>query len=80
MLNLGYSTFLVYPLGLTTKDKTPFALAIVNTAGSLGGAFAPYIVGVLLDNFNWDMVFVYLGVTSLVTFVVVASMIEPAAE
>jgi len=77
MLNLGYSTFLVYPLGLTTKEKCPFALSIVNTAGSLGGAFAPFMVGVLLDNFSWNMVFVYLGVTSLVTFVVVATLIEP---
>jgi len=80
MLNLGYSTFLVYPLGLTTKDKCPFAVSIVNTAGSLGGAFAPYITGVLLDNFNWNMVFVYLGVTSLATFVAVATLIEPSDE
>jgi sugar phosphate permease len=80
MLNLGYSTFLVYPLGLVAKDRAPFALSIVNTAGSLGGSFAPFITGVLLDKFSWDVVFYYLGVTSLVTFIVVATLIEPSGE
>jgi sugar phosphate permease len=80
MLNLGYSIFLVYPLGLTTKDKSPFTISIVNTAGSLGGAFAPFITGVLLDNFTWSMVFVYLGATSLLTFFVVVTLIEPSDE
>ena len=32
-LNLGYSMFLAYPMGIATKDKVPFAAAIVNTAG-----------------------------------------------
>lgn len=41
-LNLGYSTFLAYPMGIASKEKCPFAAAIVNTAGSLGGAFAPF--------------------------------------
>jgi sugar phosphate permease len=80
LLNLGYSTFLVYPLGLTTKEKSPFALSIVNTAGSLGGAFAPFMVGVLLDHFNWDMVFTYLSVTSLVTLVIIITTIEPMED
>jgi sugar phosphate permease len=80
LLNLGYSTFLVYPLGLTTKEKSPFALSIVNTAGSLGGAFAPFMVGVLLDHFNWDMVFTYLSITSLVTLVIIITTIEPMED
>jgi len=80
LLNLGYSTFLVYPLGLTTKERSPFALSIVNTAGSLGGAFAPFMVGVLLDNFNWDMVFMYLSVSSLVTLVIMLTTIEPMED
>ena len=77
LLNLGYSTFLVYPMGLTTKAKTPLAAAIVNTGGSLGGAFAPFVVGVVLDWASWDAVFLFLASTSLLTLIVVLTMREP---
>jgi ACS family glucarate transporter-like MFS transporter len=79
LLNLGYSTFLVYPMGLTTREKTPLAAAIVNTGGSLGGAFAPFVVGVVLDWASWDAVFVFLASTSLLTLFVVLTMREPLA-
>jgi sugar phosphate permease len=77
LLNIGYSTFLVYPMGLATKRKVPFAASIVNTGGSLGGAFAPFVVGMLLDTYNWDYVFGFLGLSSLLAFLVVLTMIEP---
>lgn len=77
LLNIGYSTFLVYPMGLATKNKVPFAASIVNTGGSLGGAFAPFVVGMLLDTYNWDYVFGFLGLSSLIAFLVVLTMIEP---
>lgn len=80
LLNLGYSTFLVYPMGLATKEKCPFAASIVNTAGSLGGAFAPFVVGVLLDTFNWDMVFTFLAASSLLTLLILFTMVEPRGE
>jgi sugar phosphate permease len=76
-LNLGYSMFLAYPMGIATKEKTPFAAAIVNTAGSLGGAFAPFAVGVILDMFSWDHVFIFLAGISLLTFILLLTMIEP---
>lgn len=77
LLNIGYSTFLVYPMGLASKNKVPFAASIVNTGGSLGGAFAPFVVGMLLDTYNWDYVFGFLGLSSLIAFLVVLTMIEP---
>lgn len=77
LLNLGYSTFLVYPMGIASKEKCPFAASIINTAGSLGGAFAPFVVGVLLDKFNWDMVFTFLATSSLITLLVLFTIIEP---
>ncbi|HWR38288.1 MAG TPA: MFS transporter [Patescibacteria group bacterium] len=80
LLNLGYSTFLVYPMGLVSKEKCPFAASIVNTAGSLGGAFAPFVVGVILDQFNWDMVFAFLSVSSLLTLVILLAMVEPMTD
>jgi MFS transporter, ACS family, glucarate transporter len=79
-LNLGYSTFLAYPMGITTKEKCPFAAAIINTSGSLGGAFAPFAVGVILDVFSWNMVFVFLSGTSLLTLILLLTMIEPIPD
>jgi len=77
LLNLGYSTFLVYPMGIASKEQCPFAASIIQTGGSLGGAFAPFVVGVLLDSFNWDMVFTFLAACSLITFLILLTMIEP---
>jgi sugar phosphate permease len=80
LLNLGYSTFLVYPMAIAAKERVPFAASIVNTAGSLGGAFTPFVVGVILDRFNWNWVFGLLAATSLMAFLLVVSMIEPRAR
>ncbi len=80
LLNIGYSTFLAYPMGLAAKEKVPFAASIVNTAGALGGAFIPFVVGVLLDKFSWDAVFAFLAISSLSTFVLVMTMIEPMED
>lgn len=80
LLNLGYSTFLVYPMGLATKQACPFAASIINTAGSLGGAFAPFIVGVILDSFNWDIVFTFLSASSLITLFILFTIIEPIED
>ena len=80
LLNLGYSTFLVYPMGLTSKEKTPLAAAIVNAGGAFGGAFAPFVVGVVLDHSGWDAVFLFLASTSMLTLLVVTSLHEPLAR
>jgi len=77
LLNLGYSTFLVYPMGIATREKVPLAASIVNTGGSLGGAFAPFIVGLILDKSGWPAVFAFLAACSATTFVLVLSIIEP---
>ena len=77
LLNLGYSTFLVYPMGIATRDKVPLAASIVNTGGSLGGAFAPFIVGLILDQSGWQWVFAFLAACSAATFLLLLSIIEP---
>ena len=77
LLNLGYSAFLVYPMGITTKEKCPLATSVVNFWGSLGGAFTPFIVGVILDKYDWDFVFTFLSVSSFLTFLLLFTMIEP---
>ena len=41
LLNLGYSSFTVYPAGLTTKETYPLAVSVVNTGGQAGGAVFP---------------------------------------
>lgn len=77
LLNLGYSTFLVYPMGIATRGKVPIAAALVNTGGSLGGAFAPFIVGLILDQSGWQWVFAFLAACSAATFLILLSIIEP---
>jgi len=79
MLNIGFSTFLVYPMSLASKDKVPFAASIINTCGSLGGAFAPFVVGLILDQYSWDYVFAFLAILSCLTFFILLTMIEPRA-
>lgn len=77
LLNIGYSTFLVYPMGLVEKEKVPLAVSIVNTVGSVGGAVAPFVVGLILDSGGWDQVFIFLSISSLVAFMLLITMTEP---
>lgn len=77
LLCIGYSNYMTYPMGLTTRDKYPLACAIVNTAGQLGGAAAPFLIGMILDSYGWDMGFLFLGGLSLMTLLVLLTMSEP---
>ncbi|MCI3206391.1 MULTISPECIES: MFS transporter [Pandoraea] len=80
LLNLGYSTFLVYPMGIAARDKVPLAASIVNTGGSLGGAFAPFLVGLILDTSGWPAVFAFLAACSATTFLLLLSIVEPRSD
>jgi sugar phosphate permease len=64
-------------MGLTTKEAYPLAFAIVNTGGQLGGACAPLIVGVILDAYSWNAVFIYLALSSVLCFTLVSTIDEP---
>jgi hypothetical protein len=61
LLNLVYSTFLGYPIGLAAKEKMSLGASIVNTSGSFGVAFAPFVVGLILDTLDRDWVFRFLA-------------------
>ena len=78
LLNIGYSSFSVYSMGLTTRKTYPVAASVVNTAGQAGGAMAPLIAGILLDSYSWTAVFIFLGICSLASLVFVLSISEPA--
>ncbi|MDR3577200.1 MAG: MFS transporter [Anaerolineaceae bacterium] len=80
LLSLGYSAFAVYPMGVTSKETYPIAFGIVNTGGQLGGAVAPLIVGMILDAYNWDSVFLFLALSSVLCFVVLATIDEPIVD
>ncbi|MDF7667250.1 MFS transporter [Orbaceae bacterium ESL0727] len=77
LLALGYSAFIVYPMGRVNKTSYPTAFAIINMGGQLGGMAAPLIVGIILDHFNWDAVFATLAVGSFCCLILVLSVIEP---
>jgi sugar phosphate permease len=80
LLNLGYSTYMVYPMGMTSKKVYPISSAFINTGGQLGGACAPLIAGILLDNYSWDYVFAFLAICSVLCFVTLMTIVEPAQD
>lgn len=80
LLALGYSAFAAYPMGRTDKNTYPVAFSVVNTGGQLGGFCFPILVGVILDKFNWDMVFAALAVGSVLCLLAVFSVIEPVEK
>jgi len=80
LLNLGYSAFVVYPMGLATKETYPMAYSVVNTGGSVGAAFAPLIVGFILDTYKWDIAFMFLAGCSFLSLIVILTIVEPKPQ
>ena len=80
VFSLGYSSFSVYPMGATTKDAYPIAYGVVNMGGQLGGAIAPLVVGIILDAYSWNAVFMFLAAASVLSFFIVATIDEPINE
>jgi len=77
LLALGYSAFAVYPMGVTTKETYPVAFGIINSGGQLGGALTPLAVGIILDRYNWDGVFLFLALCSVLCLIVLLTLDEP---
>lgn len=80
LLGLGYAGYTVYSMGLASKEIYPLAFGIVNTGGQLGGAITPLIVGMILDAYSWNSVFLYLALSSILCFVVLATIVEPVLD
>ncbi|MGL5511677.1 MAG: MFS transporter, partial [Sporomusa sp.] len=74
LLNLSYWTFVSFPMAFTSKEIYPLAYSVVNTGGSIGGAFSPLVVGIILDRFKWDMAFMFLAACSVFALFVVLSL------
>jgi sugar phosphate permease len=70
---------MVYPMALATKKTFPVASAVVNMGGQLGGAATPFLTGLLLDSYGWDQVFLFMAVSSLLSFLVLLTISEPMA-
>ncbi|MHB2242498.1 MFS transporter [Pseudomonas monsensis] len=77
LISIGYSSYMVYPMGLATKKTFPIASSIVNMGGQLGGAAAPFLVGLLLDNYGWSQVFLFMAISSFASFLVLLTIAEP---
>lgn len=80
LLSLGFSGFVVYPMGLATRETFPIATSITNIGGQLGGFCTPLIIGMILDKSNWDMVFTSLAAGCLLCFLIVLTLDEPVDE
>ena len=80
VLSLGFSSYMVYPMGLTTKKTFPISNAIVNMIGQLGAAATPFITGLLLDNYGWNYVFAWLAIGSFISFIILLTIAEPRPQ
>lgn len=80
MIGLGYPGFSVYPMGVASKEAYPVAFSLVNFIGQIGSATIPLIVGLLLDAFNWNAVFIFLTAASLLCFSIIATLDEPVDD
>ncbi|VVT50166.1 D-glucarate permease [Kosakonia radicincitans] len=80
MLSLGYSAYSVYAMGRVSKEIYPVAYSVINMGGQLGGMCMPLIVGVILDRWNWDAVFMTMTGFCVVCFMLVATVIEPLSK
>ncbi|WP_245257887.1 MFS transporter [Anaeroarcus burkinensis] len=80
LLALGYSMYMAYGMGRANKETYPVAFSLVNTGGQLGGACMPLIVGMILDHFNWDAVWMALALGSFICLAIVSSVVEPVED
>jgi len=80
LMNFGFSAYMVYPMGLTTKKTFPIAGSVINTGGQLGGACAPLIAGMILDAYSWDAVFMFLAASSLASLLLISTITEPVED
>ncbi|MCI1820809.1 MAG: MFS transporter [Megasphaera sp.] len=79
-LAFGYSMYMAYGMGRADHNTYPVAFSLVNTGGQIGGAIMPLIVGVILDNFSWDAVWLTIAIGSLICFAVVCTAVEPVDD
>lgn len=77
LIALGYSAYSVYAMARASRETYPVAYAIINMGGQLGAVCMPLIVGVLLDNYSWNAVFITLGIAAALCLVVVFTIREP---
>jgi MFS transporter, ACS family, glucarate transporter len=77
LLNLGYSTHLAYAMGLVEQERYPVAAAVTNTVGAVISAASPFIVGVILDNFDWSAMFIFMSSCAFLALLCVVYLIEP---
>jgi sugar phosphate permease len=45
--------------------------------GQLGGAAAPFLVGLLLDSYGWSQVFLCMAIGSFASLLVLLTIAEP---
>lgn len=77
-LNIGWPAFTAYPMGLTTRETFPVAIATINSGGNLGGFFSPMIVGAILDaTGNYNIAFGFFGILLVLGFCIILTLKEP---
>jgi sugar phosphate permease len=77
LLNLGFSAFTAYPMGLATTKTFPITIAVVNTGGHIGSFISPMLAGFLLDKFHYGAVFTFFAACSALSLLTILTIDEP---
>lgn len=80
LLSIGLSAFTIYPARLTDRKTFPLGLGIINMGGQLGGAVFPLVTGILLDHYDWTIVFHALAIGAGLAFTFLLFAVEPMGE
>lgn len=80
LLSIGLSAFTIYPARLTDRKTFPLGLGIINMGGQLGGAVFPFVTGILLDHYDWTIVFHALAIGATLAFFFLLVAVEPMSE
>ena len=76
-MGLGYPHFTIYPMSITTREIYPIAFGVLNTGASLAAGLFPFLTGLILDAYSWNMVFLFLAASALVCLVFLVTIQEP---
>lgn len=79
-LALGYSMYMAYGMGRADSKTYPVAFSLVNMGGQLGGALMPLVVGIVLDHFSWDAVWLTIAAGSLLCLIIISTVVEPVDD
>jgi len=79
-MNIGFSTYMVYPMGLTTKKVVSHRLLGRQHVWLARRCRRSAVAGMLLDKYSWDAVWLFLAISCLLCLMVLVTIKEPVDD